>query len=101
MFVSVLTNITIFYNLSPRWKVKKKLMKISNAAEISGLTIKTVRYYANIGIVKPLKNEQNGYREYSNDDVAKLSHIKSILFRYAFPHSSPHVSSSNATKKYK
>ena len=50
-------------------------MKISNAAEISGLTIKTVRYYANIGIVKPLKNEQNGYREYSNDDVAKLCFI--------------------------
>ena len=35
------------------------------------------------------------------DDVVKLSHIKSILFRYALPHSSPHVSSSNATKKYK
>ena len=50
-------------------------MNIGNAAKLSGLTVKSVRYYADIGLVKPLINETNGYRDYNHDDVAKLGFI--------------------------
>tara|TARA_B100000900_G_scaffold80479_1_gene64818 strand:- start:15 stop:401 length:387 start_codon:yes stop_codon:yes gene_type:complete len=50
-------------------------MNISKAAKLSGLTVKTVRYYADIKMVEPARDIQSGYRIYSIDDVAKLNFI--------------------------
>ncbi|MEC7147104.1 MAG: Cu(I)-responsive transcriptional regulator [Pseudomonadota bacterium] len=50
-------------------------MNIGQAAKISGLTVKTVRYYDNIGLVKAYQNSDNQYRVYSQDDIAKLQFI--------------------------
>ena len=50
-------------------------MNIGKAAKLSNLTIKTVRYYANIGLVKPEQNISSGYREYTDEEVAKLKFI--------------------------
>ena len=50
-------------------------MNIGSAAKLSGLTVKSVRYYADIDLVKPVINEKNGYREYNNNDIAKLEII--------------------------
>ena len=50
-------------------------MNIGSAAKLSGLTVKSVRYYAEIDLVKPVINEKNGYRDYNNNDVAKLGFI--------------------------
>ena len=50
-------------------------MNIGQAAKLSGLTVKTVRYYANIGLIMPLQDNQTGYRSFSEDDVAKLQFI--------------------------
>ena len=50
-------------------------MKISQAAVESGLTVKTVRYYANIGLVRPIIDTATGYRHYDASDVAKLKFI--------------------------
>ena len=50
-------------------------MNISQAAKLSGLSVKTVRYYADIKMVEPERNIQSGYRSYTNDDVAKLNFI--------------------------
>ena len=50
-------------------------MNISKAAKLSGLPVKTVRYYADIKMVEPPRNTQSGYRSYSDDDVAKLNFI--------------------------
>ena len=52
-----------------------KFMKISQAASAAGLTIKTVRYYANIGLVSPEINPVTGYRKYNQSDVAKLQFV--------------------------
>ncbi len=51
------------------------MMNIGKAAKLSNLTIKTVRYYANIGLVKPEQNISSGYREYKDEEVAKLKFI--------------------------
>ena len=40
-------------------------------AKLSGLTVKTIRYYSDIGLIRPEVNERNGYR-LSKVDLAKL-----------------------------
>ncbi|MFL2818723.1 MAG: Cu(I)-responsive transcriptional regulator [Candidatus Puniceispirillales bacterium] len=50
-------------------------MNIGKAAKHSNLTIKTVRYYANIGLIKPMQNSLTGYREYNEEEVSKLKFI--------------------------
>lgn len=50
-------------------------MNIGKAAKLSGLTVKTVRYYANINLVKPYQDRDTAYRDYSDDDIAKLQFI--------------------------
>ena len=51
-------------------------MNIGKAAKLTGLTVKTVRYYADIGIILPQKDPNTGYRDFSNEDVAKLQFIR-------------------------
>jgi len=58
----------------PRQK-KGASMKISQAAAASGLTVKTVRYYANIGLVSPTIDTATGYRLYDTNDIAKLKFV--------------------------
>ena len=50
-------------------------MNIGKAAKLSSLTTKAVRYYANIGLVKPQQNLTTGYRDYTDGEVAKLKFI--------------------------
>ena len=50
-------------------------MNIGKAAELAGLTVKTVRHYADIQVVIPEKNDKTGYRKFSSADVAKLQFI--------------------------
>lgn len=51
------------------------ILNIGKAAKLSNLTVKTVRYYADIGLVSPVKNNNTGYRDFSEDDVARLQFI--------------------------
>ena len=60
--------------VSPNRRGKEK-MNIGKAASLSGLTVKTVRYYSNIGIINPGIHTKTGYRNFSSDDVAKLQFV--------------------------
>ena len=51
------------------------ILNIGKAAKLSNLTVKTVRYYADIGLVSPVKNNDTGYRNFSEDDVARLQFV--------------------------
>ncbi len=51
-------------------------MNISNAAKVSGLSAKTIRYYESIGLVDPAKRSSNGYRDYAVDDVQQLQFLQ-------------------------
>lgn len=46
-------------------------MNIGEAAEKSGLPAKTIRYYEDIGLIKPLR-DTNGYRSFRESDTHKL-----------------------------
>ncbi|OCJ10173.1 Cu(I)-responsive transcriptional regulator [Rhizobium sp. AC27/96] len=46
-------------------------MNIGEASGRSGLPAKTIRYYEDIGLIRPDRSD-NGYRDYRADDVHKL-----------------------------
>ena len=50
------------------------LMNIGAVAERANLPPKTIRYYEDIGLVKPQRGS-NGYRSFCQDDLNKLSFI--------------------------
>ena len=50
-------------------------MNIGKAAKLSGLTVKAVRYYSDIGIIKPNVAVDTGYRDFSEPDLAKLQFV--------------------------
>lgn len=50
-------------------------MKIGEFAERAGVTIRTLRYYDKIGLLKPLKKSSSGYRLYSEEDFFRLEQI--------------------------
>ena len=59
-------------------------MNIGKASKLSGLTVKTTRYYANINLVKPRQDIQTGYRMYTEKDVLKLKFIgKARCFNFS------------------
>jgi Cu(I)-responsive transcriptional regulator len=47
-------------------------MNIGNAAKAAGLPVKTVRYYADIGLVTPSGRSESGYRQYTDTELSKL-----------------------------
>ena len=49
-------------------------MNIGYAAKLSGLPIKTIRYYEDIGFICPLRSA-NGYRSFRDTDVHKLTFL--------------------------
>lgn len=49
-------------------------MNIGDAAALSGLSVKTVRYYADIELIKPVRC-MNGYRDFSEADAHKLTFL--------------------------
>ena len=51
-------------------------MNISQAAERSGLPAKTVRYYDDIGLVTPSSRRANGYRDYDEQDLHRLTFVQ-------------------------
>ncbi len=51
-------------------------MNISHAAKASGLPVKTVRYYADIGLVAPAGRTEAGYRSYDAASVRRLAFIR-------------------------
>lgn len=52
---------------------------VKDMSEISGISIRTLRYYDEIGLLKPTKLTNSGYRLYDNKALEKLQEI--MFFR--------------------
>ena len=50
-------------------------MNIGEAARKSKLSVKTIRYYSDIGLINPKKDTNSNYRRYQNKDIEKLVFI--------------------------
>lgn len=53
-------------------------MNIKMAAEKTGLTKKAIKYYESEGLINPIKNSENNYRDYSEQDIIKLNLIGAL-----------------------
>jgi MerR family copper efflux transcriptional regulator len=53
----------------------EKMMNIGQAADLSKLPVKTIRYYEDIKLVTP-NRLSNGYRDYSENDVHRLAFLQ-------------------------
>ncbi len=59
-------------------------MKINQVEQTVGITKKNIRFYEAQGLLHPSRNLENGYREYSNEDIANLFKIK-LLRKLSVP----------------
>lgn len=50
-------------------------MLINELVKLSGVSARTLRYYDEIGLLKPSMVEQNGYRQYNQCDIDRLQQI--------------------------
>ena len=48
---------------------------ISQVAELTGISIRTLQYYDEIGLLKPSELTQSGYRLYNDEALQKLQEI--------------------------
>ncbi|NCE66031.1 MerR family transcriptional regulator [Pseudoflavonifractor sp. 524-17] len=51
-------------------------MKINEVEELVGITKRNIRFYEKEGLLTPGRNSENGYRDYSREDVDMLRKIK-------------------------
>ena len=59
-------------------------MKINKVEQLVGITKKNIRFYEEKGLITPARNEENMYREYSDEDVDMLRRIK-LLRQLSIP----------------
>ncbi|WP_308468505.1 heavy metal-responsive transcriptional regulator [Rathayibacter soli] len=50
-------------------------MRIGEAAEATGMTTKTLRFYEDRGLLPSARRAPNGYRDYGNETIARLDFI--------------------------
>jgi DNA-binding transcriptional MerR regulator len=55
------------------------LLQIGELAKQTGLSIRTLRYYDEIGLLVPSHRTEAEYRLYSEADIARLQQILSLL----------------------
>ena len=50
-------------------------MNIGTAAKLSGVSAKTIRYYEDVGLLRPASRTPSGYRQYGDADVQILRFV--------------------------
>ncbi|HEY9849096.1 MAG TPA: heavy metal-responsive transcriptional regulator [Leptolyngbyaceae cyanobacterium] len=56
--------------------VQEPLKQIGSVAKESGIPIKTIRYYEELGLLKALGRTEGGYRLFNSDVLTRLKFIK-------------------------
>jgi DNA-binding transcriptional MerR regulator len=56
--------------------VSLQRMQIGEVAERTGLSLRTIRYYEEVGLVRPSARTPGGFRLYTEPDVARLNLVK-------------------------
>lgn len=69
---------TAFIRLSATEAIMSNLMKIGELAQQTGLTIRTLHHYDDIGLLSPSRRSEAGHRLYSDQDIMRLQQILSL-----------------------
>ncbi len=54
------------------------LLKIGDVSARSGLTVKTIRFYCDEGLIHPVSRSDGGFRLFSSDVFAELTFIRTL-----------------------
>ena len=54
---------------------KENDMKINEVAKLTGITVRTLHYYDEIGLLNPSEHTESNYRIYSRNDIERLQQI--------------------------
>lgn len=52
--------------------------QIGEVAERTGLSLRTIRYYEEVGLITPSARSQGGFRLYTEEDIARLDVVKAM-----------------------
>jgi len=63
-----------FFNIVHNLRMTTKKLQIGEAAEITGVPPKTLRYYEDIGLVHPGRTD-SGYRQYDDEAIERVRFI--------------------------
>lgn len=55
---------------------QQHIYKIGDLAKIAGVTVRTIRYYEELGLLAPSETSPGGFRLYTENDRRKLLYIK-------------------------
>lgn len=58
---------------------KKDTFKIGELSRLFDIGVDSIRYYEKVGILHPVRNDENNYRMYTIDDVRRLALIRELL----------------------
>jgi MerR family transcriptional regulator, thiopeptide resistance regulator len=58
--------------------VQNRTWKVGALSKLTGLTIRTLHHYSEIGLLRPMFCANTGYRLYAEGDIIKLQQIISI-----------------------
>jgi DNA-binding transcriptional MerR regulator len=53
-------------------------MRVGELARETGLTVRTLHHYDEIGLLSPSRRSESGYRLYGREDIARLQQIRSL-----------------------
>ncbi|RUS48958.1 MerR family transcriptional regulator [Cohnella sp. AR92] len=56
----------------------KRLWKVGDLARLTGLTVRTLRFYDQIGLFSPSGQTESGHRLYDESDLSRLQQILSL-----------------------
>ena len=59
-------------------ETQPRLLKITEVAAEVGLTTRTVRYYEELGLLKPAARSEGSYRLFDDDDLERLKFIRGL-----------------------
>lgn len=77
-------------------------MTIKDAEKVTGLTIKSIRYYEEKGLISVGRNKNNDYRNYTDEDIENLKLIKILRYiNFSTEEISSMLESNDITKSLK
>ena len=56
----------------------ESLLKVGELARRTGLTVRTLHHYDNVGLLSPSCRTESGHRLYTSDDIARLQQVMSL-----------------------
>ncbi len=71
----VLTTIPVVPTVGP---ADEQLHRIGDVAEAVGLSLRTIRYYEEVGLVPPTGRSSGGFRLYTDADIRRLALVKQL-----------------------